>query len=247
MRAENPMLNFNYFKDPSYALGNVLVFFASFAIFSLFAYAPILLQGALSQTPLQVGYAMLSLSLGWSIGSLLAGRKMNWIGQKRAVLIGTVLLVIGTGMTLGFSRTTDITECFVAFLVVGLGMGFVSLTTLLVVQDSVEPANLGVATSFHQFSRTMGGTIGVGLCGGIVTDKLINELTVAGQKLPETLIGMLKESMANLFQQEFQAMIPAGMDAMLQNAVLNGVYLALIIVFVVSVINLGLSLLLPRK
>ena len=93
----------------------------------------------------------------------------------------------------------------------------------------------------------MGGTIGVGLCGGIVTDKLINELTVAGQKLPETLIGMLKESMANLFQQEFQAMIPAGMDAMLQNAVLNGVYLALIIVFVVSVINLGLSLLLPRK
>jgi EmrB/QacA subfamily drug resistance transporter len=247
MRAENPMLNFNYFKDPSYALGNVLVFFASFAIFSLFAYAPILLQGALAQTPLQVGYAMLSLSLGWSIGSLLAGRKMNWIGQKRAVLIGTVLLVIGTGMTLGFSRTTDITECFVAFLVVGLGMGFVSLTTLLVVQDSVEPANLGVATSFHQFSRTMGGTIGVGLCGGIVTDKLINELTVAGQKLPETLIGMLKESMANLFQQEFQAMIPAGMDAMLQNAVLNGVYLALIIVFVVSVINLGLSLLLPRK
>ena len=247
MRAENPMLNFNYFKDPSYALGNVLVFFASFAIFSLFAYAPILLQGALSQTPLQVGYAMLSLSLGWSIGSLLAGRKMNWIGQKRAVLIGTVLLVIGTGMTLGFSRTTDITECFVAFLVVGLGMGFVSLTTLLVVQDSVEPANLGVATSFHQFSRTMGGTIGVGLCGGIVTDKLIDELTVAGQKLPETLIGMLKESMANLFQQEFQAMIPAGMDAMLQNAVLNGVYLALIIVFVVSVINLGLSLLLPRR
>jgi len=247
MRAENPMLNFNYFKDPSYALGNVLVFFASFAIFSLFAYAPILLQGALAQTPLQVGYAMLSLSLGWSIGSLLAGRKMNWIGQKRAVLIGTVLLVIGTGMTLGFSRTTSVAECFAAFFVVGLGMGFVSLTTLLVVQDSVEPANLGVATSFHQFSRTMGGTIGVGLCGGIVTDKLINELTVAGQKLPETLIGMLKESMANLFQQEFQAMIPAGMDAMLQNAVLNGVYLALIIVFVVSVINLGLSLLLPRR
>ncbi|MGI9535867.1 MAG: MFS transporter [Desulfocapsaceae bacterium] len=247
MRAENPMLNFNYFKDPSYALGNVLVFFASFAIFSLFAYAPILLQGALSQTPLQVGYAMLSLSLGWSIGSLLAGRKMNWIGQKRAVLIGTVLLVIGTGMTLGFSRTTSVSECFVAFFVVGLGMGFVSLTTLLVVQDSVDPANLGVATSFHQFSRTMGGTIGVGLCGGIVTDRLINELTVAGQKLPEKLIGMLKESMANLFQQEFQAMIPAGMDALLQDAVLNGVYLALIMVFVVSVINLGLSLLLPRR
>lgn len=246
-RAENPMLDFSFFKNPSYALGNVLVFFASFAIFSLFAYAPILLQGALSQTPLQVGYAMLSLSLGWSIGSLAVGRNMHWIGAKKATLIGTVLVVIGTGLTLLFSRTTTIGECFIAFLIVGLGMGFVSLTTLLVVQDSVEPADLGVATSFHQFSRTMGGTIGVGLCGGIVTDRLISELTTAGQRLPENLIGMLKESMANLFQKEFQDMVPDVMQALLQDAVLKGVYLALVIVFVVSLFNLGLSLLLPRK
>ncbi len=246
-RAENPMLDFSFFKNPSFALGNVLVFFASFAIFSLFAYAPILLQGALSQTPLQVGYAMLSLSLGWSIGSLAAGRNMHWIGAKRATLIGAVLVVVGTGLTLLFSRTTTIGECFTAFLIVGLGMGFVSLTTLLVVQDSVEPTDLGVATSFHQFSRTMGGTIGVGLCGGIVTDRLISELTTAGQRLPENLIGMLKESMANLFQKEFQAMVPDAMQALLQDAVLKGVYLALVIVFVVSLFNLGLSLLLPRK
>ena len=247
VRAENPMLDFSYFKIPSYALGNILVFFASFAIFSLFAYAPILLQGGLSQTPLQVGYGMLSLSLGWSIGALAVGRNMNLIGPRRATLIGAVLLVVGTGMTLGFSRTTTIGDCFVAFFIVGLGMGFVSLTTLLVVQDSVDRANLGVATSFHQFSRTMGGTIGVGLCGGVVTDRLISELTAAGQSLPEPLIEMLRESMANLFQQEFQAMVPETMQPLLQDAVLQGVYLALIIVFIVSLLNLGLSLLLPKQ
>jgi len=247
IRAENPMLDFRFFKYPSYALGNALVFFASFAIFSLFAYVPILLQGALFQTPLQIGYAMLSLSLGWSVGSLLVGRNMNRIGLKRATLIGSVLLVIGTGMTLGFSLTTSMAQCFAAFLIVGLGMGFVSLTTLLVVQNSVEPANLGVATSFHQFSRTMGGTIGVGLCGGIVTDKLIAELTAAGQNLPESLIRMLKESLANLFQKEFQSMVPEGMKTLLQDAVLDGVYLAFVIVFIVSVINLGLSLLLKKQ
>lgn len=156
-------------------------------------------------------------------------------------------MVIGTGMTLGFSRATGMAECFGVFLVMGLGMGFLTLATLLVVQNSVEPANLGVATSFHQFSRTMGGTIGVGLCGGIVTDRLINELKAAGQNLPEALIRMLKESTANLFQKEFQAMIPEGMEALLQDAVLNGVYLAFVIVFIVSVINFGLTLFLPKK
>jgi len=247
VRAKNPVINFSLFKDPSYALGNILVFFASFAIFSLFAYAPLLLQGALSQTPMQVGYAMLSLSLGWSVGSLLAGLKMDQIGKKRATLIGTVLLVVGTGMTLVFSRSTGMAECFSVFFIVGLGMGFVSLTTLLIVQDSVEPVDLGSATSFHQFSRTMGGAVGVGLCGGIVTERLITELTIAGEQLPEVLIGMLKESMANLFQKEFQQMIPPGMEAIVQNAVLNGVYLAFVIIFIVSVVNFGLSLFLPRK
>jgi len=139
------------------------------------------------------------------------------------------------------------TECFGAFLIVGLGMGFLTLTTLLVVQNCVEPAYLGVATSFHQFSRTMGGTIGVGLCGGIVTQRLIDELTTAGQNLPEALIRMLKESTANLFQKKFQAMIPDGMEVLLQDAVLNGVFLAFVIVFILSVINFGLTLFLPNK
>jgi len=246
-RTENPMLNFANFKIPSYTLGNILVFFASFAIFSLFAYAPILLQGALSQTPLQIGYAMLSLSLGWSIGSLAAGRSMHWLGHKKGTITGTVLLALGTGIALGVSHTTGVAACFLVFLVIGLGMGFVSLTTLLVVQSSAEPENLGEATSFHQFSRTLGGTIGVGLCGGLITDRLIDRLSAAGQNLPDALIHMLKESMANLFHAEFQAMIPENQEALLQNAVLESVHLALIIVVVVSVINLGLSLLLKEQ
>ena len=247
VRAANPVLNFSFFKIPSYTLGNILVFFASFAIFSLFAYAPILLQGALGQSPIQVGYAMVSLSIGWSLGSFVAGRNMNSIGLRRSVIIGAVLLIVGTGMTLTFSLSSGMMECFVAFLIVGLGMGFVSLATLLVVQDSVELADLGTATSFHQFSRTMGGTIGVGLCGGIVTDRLLGELTVAGQSLPDNLIVMLTESTANLFQEEFQRLIPDGLESVLQGAVFNSVYLAFVIVFIVSLINFGLSLLLAKK
>jgi MFS family permease len=222
------------------------VFFASFSVFALFAYAPLFLQGTLSQTPLQVGYAMLSLSLGWSLGSIIAGRKVYWIGQKKAAFIGVILMVIGTGLTLGFSRTTTITHCFLTFQIVGLGMGFTTLSTLLIVQNSVETKDLGVATSFHQFARTMGGTIGVGLCGGIVTARLISQLKTAGRHLPEPLIARLQESMASLFQKEFQSQIPEGMTGIIQDAVLNGVSLAFVMVFVVSIVSVGLIPLLPR-
>ena len=81
----------------------------------------------------------------------------------------------------------------------------------------------------------------------LYTTRLISELSAAGRQLPDELIYKLKESMANLFQQEFQAMVPDGMRSLLQDAVVSGVYLALVIVFVVSLLNLGLSLLLPKK
>jgi hypothetical protein len=58
---------------------------------------------------------------------------------------------------------------------------------------------------------------------------------------------MLKESMANLFHKEFQDMIPDGMETLLQEAVFKSVYLIFVIVFIVSVINLGLSLLLKKQ
>ena len=244
-RADDPILNFQFFKYPAFALGNIIVFCASFSIFALFAYTPLFLQGTLSQSPFQVGYTMLSLSLGWSLGSIFAGRIMNRIGQKKASIIGAIFMAIGTGLTLNFSRETSIVNCFITFQVVGLGMGFMSLSTLLIVQNSVNMKDLGVATSFHQFSRTMGGTIGVGFCGGIVTTRLINQLETAGNQLPAPLIARLQESMANLFQAEFQALIPKRMETLLPEAVLIGVSMAFIIVFIVSLVSLILASFLP--
>ncbi len=246
-RAKDPILDFKFFKVPGFALGNIIAFCASFSTFALFAYAPLFLQGALGSTPLQVGYAMLSLSLGWSLGSLLIGRMMHWAGQKRATLAGVLLMVLGTGLTLGFSRETSLVHSFWVFQVVGFGMGFITLSTLLIVQDSLKPEDLGVATSFHQFSRTLGGTIGVGLCGGLVTARLMDRLEGAGSQLPQAVLARLQESIENLFQAEFQAMIPEGAGKILQEAVANGVYSAFISIFIVSLISLGLVTFLPGK
>jgi len=85
------------------------------------------------------------------------------------------------------------------------GMGFVTLSTLLIVQDSLGSRDLGVATSSHQFARTLGGTLGVGVCGGLVTSRLLNRLETVDVSLPQDLMIQLKESMENLFRPEFQA------------------------------------------
>jgi len=244
-KAKDPILNLKFFKYPAFAIGNIIVFFASSAIFSLFAYAPLFLQGVLSKSPLQVGYAMLSLSLGWSIGSFFIGRVMHRIGPKGAAITGALLMAAGTGITLTFSGTTTMIECFLSFQVAGLGMGFVTLSTLLIVQDSLSTEDLGVATSFHQFSRTLGGTIGVGVCGGLITASLINRIETAGNYLSNELLDQLQESVANLFQQDFLSLIPEGTGILIREAMLSSIFQVFVLVFSVTFLIVILSFFLP--
>jgi MFS family permease len=53
--------------------------------------------------------------------------------------------------------------------ITGLGMGLSSTTILVMVQAAVPWQRRAVATGLVQFSRTIGGAVGVGLLGAIVT------------------------------------------------------------------------------
>jgi len=228
-------------------MGNLAGFCASFSMFSLFGYAPLFFQGALGHTPLQVGMAMLSLSLGWSVGSLILGRVMHLTTQKTGALAGGILLATGTGLTLGFSPETTMIHSFLVFLVVGFGMGFVVLSTLLKVQNSLATSDLGVATSSHQFARTLGGTLGVGISGGLVTSQLLNRMETVDVSLPEHLMVQLQDSLENLFRPEFQALIPDAARTVLNTAVAQGVWSTFLLVFLVALVCLGLVLCLPDQ
>jgi len=246
--ARDPILDLRFFRHRGFAVGNLAGFCASFSMFALFGYAPLFLQGALGQTPVQVGMAMLSLSLGWSLGSLILGRIiLHRTTQKTAALAGGILLAAGTGMTLGFSTATTMVHSFLVFQVVGFGMGFVTLSTLLIVQDSLGTKDLGVATSSNQFARTLGGTLGVGVCGGLVTSRLLNRLETVNVSMPEELMIQLKQSTENLFRPEFQALIPEAARATLKTAVAQGVWTTFVLVFIVSLVCLALTLCLPGQ
>ncbi len=81
-RAREPILPISFFKLRGFSVGNAAVFLSSFAIFSFFGFAPLFIQGALGKSPVEVGTAVLSLSLGWSIGSLVLGRLVHRWGKK---------------------------------------------------------------------------------------------------------------------------------------------------------------------
>jgi len=121
----------------------------------------------------------------------------------------------------------------------------------LVVQDSLDISDLGVATSSHQFARTLGGTIGVGISGSFVTMTLstvMESLMKTDLKnLPPPLIIELKQNIENIFRPEVQAMLAPEIQKAMQEAVARGVLTVFWITFFTSLLCLLLSVLIPVR
>ena len=248
--AEDPIISLELFKIRGFAIGNASVFMSSFAIFAFFAFAPIFIQGAQGKSPMQVGIAMLSLSLGWSIGSIIFGQISHRLGAKTAAVMGAMCLVGGCGLSLTFDTETSMSFSFLVFQLVGLGMGFVALATLVIVQNAVDPSDLGVATASHQFMRTFGGTVGIGICGGLLMSRLTTTIDSLVNKgvggiLPETLLTQSQRSFENLLRPEFQALLPETARNLLQSSIASSVQFVFWVALFISLICLVICFLLP--
>ena len=169
---------------------------------------------------------MMFLSFGWSAGALVCGRKSSRWGEKRFSLAGGIILIAGCIMAVGFSASTSLWTCAAAMGLAGVGMGFTSIATLLVVQNSVAKRDLGVATSSHQFARTLGGTIGIGICGSLVTARFarvtdtLNSAALEG-KIPATVLEQIRQHFKNFFRPDVQRELLPDVQNALHNAIGN--------------------------
>ena len=243
-RAKDPILSIDFFRIRGFSTGNAAVFLSSFAIFSMFAFAPLFIQGAQGRSPMEVGVAMLSLSLGWSLGALVLGQFVD--------RIGAVCLMAGCAKTLTLTPATTTYYIFVNFFVIGIGMGWVALSTLLVVQSCLDEKDLGVATSSNQFARTLGGAVGVGICGSFIATRFSSLFeSVRNSDLMRHLPAQLGEAgfgqIESLLRPQAQATIPDALRLMVQDAVVKGVAGVFWTVTVAAGLCLLLCLLMPGE
>jgi EmrB/QacA subfamily drug resistance transporter len=250
-RAREPILPMGFFSVKGFRTGNGAVFCSSFAIFSLTAYIPLFIQGALGRSPAQMGMAMVALSLAWSSGALICGQMAHIIGHKVSAIMGAVFLSAGSGLALGFTPHTGLLACYIALALTGLGMGYVSISTLLIVQNSLDKKDLGVATASNQFSRTLAGTIGVGISGSLVTARitaLMEDLlhSRAVQEIPTDLLGKIQQSVETLFEPDVQSRLSDRVLDMFQKMIAQGVSMVFILSLVAALICFLFCVRLPQ-
>ena len=167
--APEPLIDFSLLDIPVIRGGIAIGSLTGIVMFGLTTYVPPLVQGVEGGSPVDAGAAVAAMSIGWPIGSVLGGRLMLRFGTRRIVVIGCSLCALGCLLCTQLPVFTPLWFAMFSTGVCGFGMGLGSTVIMVSTQGSVAWNRRGTTTGLVQFSRSIGGSLGLGLMGGILT------------------------------------------------------------------------------
>jgi EmrB/QacA subfamily drug resistance transporter len=180
--AAEPILPLRLFHNRIFSVSSGIGFSIGFAMFGAIVFLPLYLQIVRGVSPTQSGLELLPLMAGLFTASVISGRRITTTGRyKRFPIAGTAITAVGLALLSTLGSDTPYWRTALFMLTLGVGIGLVMQVIVLAMQNSVEPSDMGVATSSATFFRSLGGTFGTALFGTVLANRLASELA---QRLP---------------------------------------------------------------
>jgi EmrB/QacA subfamily drug resistance transporter len=158
--------------------------FAGMALLGTMAFLPLFVQSVLGTTATAAGSILTPFILSWVCCSILSGRLLLRIGYRPLVLAGSTFMLFGALRLAQVSIATTRLDLVLDVIFMGMGGGLTFVILMIAVQHAVARSRLGVATSAVQFFRSIGGAIGTGAMGSLMTWWLGRRMAAAGSDLP---------------------------------------------------------------
>jgi MFS family permease len=117
--------------------------------------------------------------IGWPAGATLAARLFHRFALRRLLLTGALFQPLGALFFIGLTPHASALMAATGSLVMGFGMGLVSVPSLVLVQEIVDPAQRGSVTASNIFSRNFGSTLGATVLGAVLNHSLSRSGTLA--------------------------------------------------------------------
>lgn len=171
-RTPLPTVPLELFRRRMFLLGTLASFAFGWAAFTLGAFVPLFVQGAMNGGVRGAGVALLAQSLAWSGAATASGALVKPLGYRKMNVLGFGLMLVGYVVMLRVGPGDPVVAMIPPMVLIGIGCGFCSTSLLLAVQNSVEHAYLGVATSMAVFFRQIGLAVGVSVLGAIQVARL---------------------------------------------------------------------------
>jgi fucose permease len=119
------------------------------------------------------GIALLAQSLAWSVAATASGAMMRPLGYRLTNLLGFGLMLAGYLLLMPLGVGSGLYAMLPPMILIGIGCGLCGTALLIAIQNAVDPAHLGVATSMAMFFRNVGLAVGVSVLGAIQVARLV--------------------------------------------------------------------------
>jgi MFS family permease len=130
------------------------------------------LQDVRGLSPLHAGIDTLPMAAMALLFPTISGRIVGTRGARIPLLIAGVTLLVSCLMLVRVSDATPFSWLFAAYVVFGIGFGFVNAPITNAAVSGMPRAQAGVASAIASTSRQIGATLGVAVVGALVTSKV---------------------------------------------------------------------------
>ncbi len=178
LNASEPILDVTLFTDRSFSASMTVLFLSGVGMFGSIMFLPTFMQVVLGRSASSSGSLLMPMLIAMIGSSILTGQLIARTGRYKAFgLVG--MGVAALGMFLLSTITADVSGLSLAIYMVLVGAGIGSTMPLFTISlQSQFPARMGEVTGALQFFRSIGGTVGVALLGGVMNATFARELGV---------------------------------------------------------------------
>ncbi|MFI6474299.1 MFS transporter [Streptomyces sp. NPDC050516] len=187
--AAEPVIPLRLFRDSIFNVSGLVGAVIGVALFGAASYLPTFLQMVDGASATESGLLVLPMMGGIVGASIISGQLISRTGHYRIYpILGGAVSALGMWLLSKLGTDTPRLDYSIWMAVLGAGIGLVMPVLVLAVQNAVDPADLGTATSANNYFRQIGGSVGAAVFGTLFTNRLAHALTErlpAGAHLPD--------------------------------------------------------------
>lgn len=191
LKVSEPLISLELFKNRTFTFAVIASLSVGVSMFSTSVFLSQYMIMARGATATAAGLMTLPMMAGLLIVSTIAGNLISKFGKWKAfVVTGSILQLIGLFLLGTIHYDTQFFIVGIYMFVLGAGVGLVMQNMVLVVQNAVNPKQLGVASSSVNFFRTLGGTAGTAGLGAVLAVTIPNMLAEKQSQLTQALASL---------------------------------------------------------
>ncbi len=167
--AERPIVNLRAFKNFTFSLGNVIIFFVLVNLFGSIVLLPIYLQSLMGYTATLAGVLLGPGGIATLVAMPVAGKLVSRMSPKALISFGIGITAYSTFLMAQFNLSADFNSILWPRVIMGIGLAFIFVPLTTLTLSSIRKEEMANATSIFNLVRNLGGSFGVAFVTTMLT------------------------------------------------------------------------------